>query len=242
MKVKIFSDLHMEFAPFQPVSAEADVVILAGDIHVKGRGVEWANKTFACPVLYVCGNHEFYKGHLQLTLIKMKDSALPHVHVLNNENWVFDQIRFLCATAWTDFSLTNDVKAAQREAWGCMNDFIAIRTGENFRRLRPEDVAAESRATYGWLAQELAKPFQGKTVVITHHAPTPSSLSERGSGHLEAAYANDWSDLVKKADVWVYGHTHAAADFIENGCRLISNPRGYPGEHTGFKDDLVVEI
>ncbi|MNG26716.1 hypothetical protein D3C84_1117400 [compost metagenome] len=60
--------------------------------------------------------------------------------------------------------------------------------------------------------------------------------------HLEAAYANDWTELVGQADVWVYGHTHAAADFMENGCRLISNPRGYPGEQTGFRADLVVEI
>lgn len=242
MKVKIYSDLHLEFESFDPVSTDADLVILAGDIHIKGRGVEWANRMFGCPVLYVCGNHEFYKGHFELTLIKMKESALPHVHVLNNEAFVFNQTRFLCATAWTDYSLDGDIVAAKKEAWSCMNDFVAIRTGSGFRRLRPDDLAFESRKTHAWLSENLDVPFEGRTVVVTHHAPTPTALSHRLGGHLDAAYANDWFDLVRKTDVWVYGHTHIATDFIENGCRLISNPRGYPGEETGFNADFIVEI
>ncbi len=42
MKIHILSDLHNEFELFTPsqVASEADVVVLAGDIHVKGRGVE----------------------------------------------------------------------------------------------------------------------------------------------------------------------------------------------------------
>ncbi|MGF6127901.1 putative phosphodiesterase [Pseudomonas frederiksbergensis] len=242
MKVRIYSDLHLEFASFDPSPADADIVILAGDIHTKARGVEWANDVFDCPVLYVCGNHEFYRGHLELTLIKMKGSARSHVHVLNNEAFVFNQTRFLCATAWTDFSLMGDVFAAKKAALEYMNDYAVIRTANNFRRLRPDDLVSESTTTYAWLSAELEKPFDGKTVVITHHAPTPSGLCEKLGMHLEAAYANDWPELVSLADVWVYGHTHAAADFIENGCRLISNPRGYPNEQTGFRADLVVEI
>ncbi|HEX4550435.1 metallophosphoesterase [Pseudomonas sp.] len=242
MEVKIYSDLHLEFASFDPGPEDADLVILAGDIHTKARGVDWANDAFDCPVLYVCGNHEFYGGHLEHTLIKMKENARPHVHVLNNETCVLHNTCFLCATAWTDFTLTSNAIAAKKMAWECMNDYVVIRTAENFRRLRPDDLVNESKATYAWLSEELKKPFDGKTVVITHHAPTPSGLSERLGMHLEAAYANDWPELVRQTDVWVYGHTHAAADFIESGCRMISNPRGYPGEQTGFRADLVVEI
>jgi hypothetical protein len=37
MIVKIYSDLHLEFASFDPRPADADLVILAGDIHTKTR-------------------------------------------------------------------------------------------------------------------------------------------------------------------------------------------------------------
>jgi predicted phosphodiesterase len=71
MKVYVLSDLHLEFSDFVPPPNDADLVILAGDIHTKCRGVEWANQTFDREVIYVCGNHEFYSGHIDYTLRKM---------------------------------------------------------------------------------------------------------------------------------------------------------------------------
>lgn len=64
MRIHVLSDLHLEFSPFiAPQVTASDVVILAGDIHVKGHGVPWARPAFEGPVLYVPGNHEFYGGH-----------------------------------------------------------------------------------------------------------------------------------------------------------------------------------
>ncbi len=242
MKLQIYSDLHLEFARFDPASSDADVVILAGDIDLKSRGVKWANDTFKCPVIYVCGNHEHYGGHIDHTLRKMKEAALPHVHVLENEALIVDQTRFLVTTGWTDYTSTGDVEAAARTAREWMSDFRVIRAAASYRRLHPADLIAKSKTAYNWLAQELGTPFDGKTVVITHHAPTPDYLSEDVEGHLAAAYANDWSDLLGKVDLWVYGHTHVAASFTKNGCLVISNPRGYPGQRTGFDPDLVIEL
>lgn len=34
MKIQIFSDLHIEFQPFDITETDSDVIILAGDIHV----------------------------------------------------------------------------------------------------------------------------------------------------------------------------------------------------------------
>jgi predicted phosphodiesterase len=242
MKLQIYSDLHNEFSRFEPIKSDADVVILAGDIDLKSRGVKWANEVFQRPVIYVCGNHEHYGGHIDHTLRKMKEAALPHVHVLENQALILDQVRFLVTTGWTDYSLTGDIQAAIRTAQEWMNDFRVIRADISYRRLRPVDLIAKSKMAYNWLAQELGKPFDGKTVVITHHGPVADYLSEEHAGHLAAAYANDWSDLLGGADLWIYGHTHVAANFIKNGCRLVSNPRGYPGEHTGFVPDLVIEL
>ncbi|VVN80647.1 metallophosphoesterase [Pseudomonas fluorescens] len=242
MKIQIYSDLHLGFAPFEPAITDADVVILAGDIDIKSRGVVWANDTFQCPVIYVCGNHEYYGGHIDHTLQKMRDAAAPHVHVLENETVILNQTRFLVTTAWTDYSSTGDVVAAKRIAWDWMNDFTVIRTDANFRRLRPDDLIAKSKAAYAWLTDELDKPFAGKTVVVTHHAPTLEYVSGDFPEHLIAAYANNWPELLNKADLWIYGHTHIAADFVKGGCRVVSNPRGYPSEDTGFDQELQIDI
>lgn len=238
----MLSDLHNEFSPYQPLSNGYDLVILAGDIDLKGRGVEWANETFDCPVIYVCGNHEFYKGHIVHTMQKMKDDALPNVHVLENETFIWKQTRFLCATGWTDFSATGDVEDATGTALSRMNDFRVIRIDDDFRRLHPSDLISRNHATYDWLVQELDKPFDGKTVVVTHHAPVLEVVGDKYEGHLIAAYTNSWHALLEKADLWIFGHTHRAVDITLDGCRMVSNPRGYPSEKTGFDPGFVIAL
>jgi 3',5'-cyclic AMP phosphodiesterase CpdA len=189
----------------------------------------------------VCGNHEFYGGHIDQTLKKMKEVAAPHVHVLENESWLFNQTRFLGATTWTDFSVTSSQALAMRKAAECMNDFEVIRADSNYRRLRPDDVAERNLRSRAWLAQELSIPFKGRTVVVIHHAPV-IDVKDHALDHLTAAFANDWPELVEKADLWVFGHTHRAVDIRIGNCREISNPRGYPNEDVGFLPALEIEL
>ncbi|MFZ0157157.1 metallophosphoesterase family protein, partial [Pseudomonas sp.] len=137
MKILIYSDLHLEFADFQPPMTECDLVVLAGDISVRSRGVAWANEAFNFPVIYACGNHEYYKGHLDRTLTKMREAAAEHVYVLDNQTLIIDGTRFLVATAWTDFTATGDYKVAMRVCVDGMNDFKRIRIGEGYSKLRP---------------------------------------------------------------------------------------------------------
>ncbi len=242
MKILIYSDLHLEFADFQPPATECDLVVLAGDISVRSRGVTWANDTFNCPVIYVCGNHEFYKGHIDRTLTKMRDAAAERVHILENQSLIIGDTRFLVATAWTDFTATGDYRVAMRVCAEWMNDFKRIRIGEGYSKLRPADLIARNITTRDFLMTELAKDFVGKTVVITHHCPIREVAGNGHEGHLGAAYFNEWHELVALADVWIFGHTHYVVDTIVSGCRVISNPRGYPGERTGFSPDFTIEV
>lgn len=39
MKLYVLSDVHIEFEAFDPPEIEADLVILAGDIHIKNKGL-----------------------------------------------------------------------------------------------------------------------------------------------------------------------------------------------------------
>lgn len=245
MKILIYSDLHLEFGVgFEPPDCNADIVVLAGDIGKGVRAVEWANDAFRCHAVFVAGNHEFYGGHIDRTWEKMQLAAAPHVHLLENQAFVWEGIRFLGSTAWTNFSLSGDPVTAAHDAQNEMNDYKRIRAGDRFRKLRPLDVIKRNRIAYDWLKIELEKPFDGKTVVITHHAPLSCVLGagEEPVGHLSAAYANDWPELVSKADVWIFGHTHDSVDAEFYGCRVISNPRGYPGEDIGFSPAFVIDL
>jgi len=245
MRIHLLSDLHNEFDLFEPEVRDADVVILAGDINVKTRGVEWAKNTFTCPVLYVPGNHEFYGGHLTRTLEKMRAASSDQVRVLDRDEVILSGVRFLGATMWTDFAATGNPPIAAFTAQNGLNDFKQIRTAD-FRRIRPADLISESAKTRDWLRAKLADPFDGPTVVITHHAPSMRSLEDNphAGGHLDAAFANRWEDLMggDQVALWVHGHSHTAVDYDVAGTRVVCNPRGYPGEDSDFKANLVLVV
>lgn len=164
------------------------------------------------------------------------------MHVLENQSLIINDIRILGTAAWTDFSSTGDQVAAASMARASMNDFKYIRADAGYRRLRPDDLVTRNHAAKSWLAQQLAQPFEGKTIVITHHAPSPVVVGTKHDGHLNAAYTNDWPRLIEKADLWVFGHTHQAVDVELAGCRVVSNPRGYPNEQTGFDPFFEISI
>ena len=245
MRIHLLSDLHNEFDLFEPEVRDADVVILAGDINVKTRGVEWAKNTFTCPVLYVPGNHEFYGGHLTRTLEKMRAASSDQVRVLDRDEVILSGVRFLGATMWTDFAATGNPPIAAFTAQNGLNDFKQIRTAD-FRRIRPADLISESAKTRDWLRAKLADPFDGPTVVITHHAPSLRSLQDNphAGTDLDAAFANRWEDLMggDQVALWVHGHSHTAVDYDVAGTRVVCNPRGYPGEDTDFKPNLVLVV
>jgi predicted phosphodiesterase len=148
----------------------------------------------------------------------------------------------LVTTGWTDFSSMGNAVEAMITCGMWMNDFQVIRAEESFRRLRPADVIERNHEAFDFLVSELNKPFDGKTIVVTHHCPIPEAVGDKQDGHLIAAYTNRWHALVPLADVWIFGHTHRAIDLEWKGCRIISNPRGYPQEETGFVPDFTIEF
>lgn len=248
LKIHVLSDLHLEFADFAPPPTDADVVVLAGDIHVKARGVAWALKHFKQPVLYVPGNHEYYGGSLGHTFGKLKAlSEGTSLYVLNDEELVLDGVRFLGATLWTDYRLTGNEPLAQWDAQQTMSDFKKVRD-EHFRKVRPHQLSARHFKSKQFLQSAFEQPFDGPTVVVTHHAPCELSIHERyrtqSGGHLNASYASRLDGMMGVAKLWVHGHTHDNWDYDVYGTRVLCNPRGYAPDdvNEGFQPGLVVEI
>ncbi|HEY0120911.1 MAG TPA: hypothetical protein VGC14_03960 [Rhizobium sp.] len=98
-----------------------------------------------------------------------------------------------------------------------------------------------------FIDQELAKPFTGKSVVVTHHAPLVESLNPRYFGDItNAAFASDLSDLIRlrQPAYWVHGHIHLARDYMADSTRIICNPLGYgnEGNITGFTQEFVISL
>jgi predicted phosphodiesterase len=100
-----------------------------------------------------------------------------------------------------------------------------------------------------WLARELAKPHDGPTVVITHHAPSRASIHPRFEGSLvNACFVSDAQYLLDgaRAQLWIHGHTHDSFDYVQNGTRVVCNPRGYArggvNENLAFDPDFMVEV
>ena len=43
--LNVLSDLHLKFAPFSPAQTDADVIVLAGDVHTGTRRTAWTRPT-----------------------------------------------------------------------------------------------------------------------------------------------------------------------------------------------------
>lgn len=41
--------------------------------------------------------------------------------------------------------------------------------------------------------------------------------------------------------LWII-NSHHAVDYEIAGTRVVSNPKGYPGEECGFRPDLIIDI
>ena len=279
MKLHILSDLHLEFCRFTPPPTDAGVVILAGDIHVSSHGFGWARAMFPQQeILYVAGNHEFYRYDWDGHLLAMRAEAKRHrIDFLEDDAVVIGGVRFLGATLWTDFDFFGEQmrQSAMRACVQYLADFSQIHTkvadaglaaaapaagaraqadltGSTHSTsglLTPAQVRARHLASRAWLEQQLATPFDGKTVVVTHHLPAQQSVAPRYLDNLSSAgFASRLEYLMGRSALWVHGHTHDRFDYKIKKTRVICNPRGYCSrdgarmENRAFDPGLVVEL
>jgi 3',5'-cyclic AMP phosphodiesterase CpdA len=265
MRVAILSDLHLEFEAFEaPASLrQADVVILAGDIHNGVEALHWARRSFPDqPIVQVAGNHEFFGACWQRLLDDLRRTAAElDIDFLENDRVRIGGVEFLGATLWTDFELfsapgrplrmsADDAKALMQRR---MVDYSLIRWRDaaqpgGERVLTPDDSAGLHRQSRAWLAGQLADPPGGPRVVVTHHLPSWRSVSPaflRAASN--AAFASDLDAFFGPMALWIHGHTHHSFDYMAGTTRVIANPRGYPMKSGGcenplFEPALLVDV
>jgi Icc-related predicted phosphoesterase len=247
MRIRVFSDLHLEFADFVPPPVEADLVVLAGDIHVGTKGIEWAETAFPDqPVVYVPGNHEYYDHAIpRLTTELRRRARRSNVRILERGESRVAGVTILGCTLWTSLELNGSSAAGAEAAVELMSDFSHIHASAKERLLHPLDTVEFHEASLIWLRRAAARA-EGPVVVVTHHAPSSRSLRPGSDGTPEgAAYASPLEAMVSDLSpaLWIHGHIHKKSDYRLGGTRVLCNPRGYPDEPCdGFDPGLVVTV
>lgn len=252
MRILIYSDVHLEFSKFDVPNSGYDVVVLAGDIHLNDKGAQWAKRKFPhVPVIYICGNHEFYHGDVSSVHQAIyEETENSNINFCENRTVTIDGVRFVCATLWTDFQITGEGLLAKQLAKYSMNDYRLIHNGD--RTLSPDDTERFHFDSRRFIESEINAQCSPdmRTVVVTHHAPSHNSLRyERVDPRYAPFYASSLDEMVIKsgAKLWIHGHTHESADYRLGETRVVSNPRGYAmiDNHHGnpnFKAECIISV
>jgi Icc-related predicted phosphoesterase len=262
MKITLASDLHLEFGQTRTMTADADVLILSGDICVSDHFTRGENSPYhkynmayldffkKCSdsyphVLYVMGNHEHYHGRFNDTANILKNELSDYCKVLDYE-WVdIDGIRFVGTTLWTDVNKQDPVTEMHLRQY--MNDYRVVQIHKNgvYRKLNPMDTISEHFASVQFIDD--ATRNHPNCVVLTHHGPTPLSIGERFKNdyHGNGGYVSDLFDFIydrPQIKLWTHGHVHHNTIYKVNETTVACNPGAYPGENPQFDQNFILEV
>ena len=259
MRVQILSDVHLEYRgnPLPPVSPDADVVVLAGDLApVRTERIGEVMYKWSYPdLLYVPGNHEWYGSEIDTARLALARQCREHgVELLDPGVVDIDDVRFVGATLWTDLRLDPTPLAearAHHEVGGFMPDFKgAIRHFEGEKgRFTTEESARRHAAHRAFIERELARAEAdgvGNVVVITHHAPSPICVRPRyRDSKVNAGFASNLDQVIERYQprLWIHGHMHDRVDERIGATRIIANPHGFSlTEGADFEPNLIVTV
>jgi predicted phosphodiesterase len=220
----------MSITPNQtpPPEALEEFIIVAGDTSNGLDGLKYLNKLKrrGHTLFAVDGNHEHYSNDSAGRTIQ--ETEAQFYHLLDDQPRsleVADGLKILGCNGW--------YPVKDERLWvGYMND------GRYAGDAAQVNFLARHHAL--WLRACLEK-LDGKAIVVTHTAPGEETLHPGYKDH----FSNQWyfnprlgdvlRDYSHKIAVWHHGHTHAFADKIIDGVRVVCNPRGYPGENPNWK-------
>nr|WP_297530979.1 metallophosphoesterase [uncultured Roseateles sp.] len=280
MRLQLISDLHLERqTDFQTAAAPGvDLLVLAGDVGSYQPGSRLVTDDFGLGrfspkrdgapwprVLYVPGNHEYDGIDFATAHARLRQTCADlGIEWLDREQIVIGDVRFLGTTLWADFdalaareATPTKQLAAREKAFRAANHYLrrfsTLVDGQHMLAERQRDLALDCQA---WLREALERPFDGKTVAVTHYAPSLRSADPRyGLTPGTAGFCNSLDDLLPYADLWLHGHLHCAHDYVVESasgprggtphrCRVVANPLGYAnkGEQEDYRPDLVIEV
>lgn len=229
LKIKVISDLHLEFAPINVPYNGEDILVLAGDISPSVDSVfsfieEYMTTNTNTQILLILGNHDYFGSNIFERINYYRDncSAIDRLHFLQDSSVVISGYRFCGATMWTD--MMNGDTQSMKHCGRYTNDFYNIVDFDPFMFCSLHENSKNA------LAREI-KNSEQPVVVITHHLPSFKSIDPAFNGNkTNAAFAStDMNNLIasEKVKLWCHGHTHKTLDYMDGDTRVVCNPRGY---------------
>lgn len=261
MKIRLASDIHLEFFKHNklksnlfnkiiPVmdSDKETVLVLAGDIHVGVKALGFV--TEMCErfkaVIYVPGNHEYYRHNINEVDDELSKWDIPNFHFLNPGTASIDGVKFVGATVWTD--MRNGDPMVTSEAQFSMNDFRQIYfydDHERYKNFVPSHWLNLNRMHMDFFKNNISE----NCVVVSHHAPSMRSVAQKFKNRdtlLNHAYASNLDKFIfkSKPKLWLHGHVHNNNDYHIGDSRIVSNPYGYHNYEINddYDPSLVLEI
>jgi len=253
MRIQYCSDLHLEFPQNashmknNPLIPFGEILVIAGDVAYLGDKFSenpfWDQVSEDFEQVYVIpGNHEFYGGYDSGMCLKQnyREEIRENVTLLNNAVVEHPDSRLIFTSLWSLIEKEPDVI---RES---INDFRLIRYNNDKLSI---DVFNEFyKASMDFLLPELQKKSAKKTVVVTHHLPSPQCIEEKYVGSpLTEAFCVDLTKEIEAgfADYWIYGHSHGnIPDVTIGNTLLLTNQLGYVelGESESFSRSAAIEF
>lgn len=235
MFYSLISDLHIDFNQ-PPIPNLEQMVIVAGDTANGLAGIKFLKKLKqkGHRVFAITGNHEHYANATQKRTIAETEEAF---YIGLNQKQVE--------------SLTDSIVLIGTNGWYCVKDELKWTSYMNDARHTASDAETINRRAQleaQFINDELSKLLpEERAIVVTHTAPCLETLDERYRGSPYNDYY--WNPYMRpilnqrasKILLWHHGHTHGACDKIIDGVRIITNPRGYPGENPYWRQ-LTIEI
>jgi 3',5'-cyclic AMP phosphodiesterase CpdA len=255
MRILVTADLHLDlwahakrdpFASILPIFQTLDAVIIAGDLANDpmrnwppalariGRLID-PSKVWVIP-----GNHDYYGWNLAGDDGLRALSEQAGMNFAQKTSFELGNVRFLCCTLWTDFELHHEPRVSKVTAQRAMNDYSQIaKSAKGPELILPDDVLSSHQEQLAWLADALKEPFAGRTVVVTHHCPSPSALG--ADNRLAPAFCSNLETWIATQSVglWLFGHTHRRLRGRAVNTPVVNVSLGYPRE---VSDDEIADI
>lgn len=232
-------------------------LIIAGDIWHANKPFEFMETSWIKEiskrfqyVFIVLGNHDFWTGYLEKEYLnyrkKIASQDLKNVFLLQNSTVYFDDLKIIGATLWTDFMNSNPI--CMRNASTCgMKDYKHIKINEN-QPLTSNKILEQHITSKKYIYDNYQRDNEKqKIVVVTHHSPSYLSMPEKFDRSemnlMMSLYHSNLDEFIAKSsvDLWIHGHSHFAVDYNINKTNILSNPRGYPHQDTGFNPWLLID-
>lgn len=253
LRLQVMSDLHFDSAPcdMPRLVPGVDAVVVAGDTCTGAeKCFSYLRAAFPAPlpIVVVLGNREFHGRSVVGETRRARTIASDYgITLLDDRTVVLDGVRFVGATLWTDYRLNGEDRQAVAMAVDARrDDFTRIAmVDRSHRAFTPPDAVARHEASSAYLARRLAEPFNGPTIVVTHHAPSARSLdADRVGGDRDASYASSLDRMIigGAPALWVHGHVHRSCDYGLSRTRVVCNPRGQGAINPAFDPSLVIAV